>query len=60
MVRRVFSLCPSCSACPAVEIDDHEVRIGEGENLVRLSHPEWNVIVRAVKTGELDEVEREK
>ncbi len=51
-----ISLCPSCSTCPAVEIDDHEVRIGEKDNLVRLTPPEWNVLVEAIKAGELREV----
>jgi hypothetical protein len=53
---KTVSLCPSCSACPTVEIDDREVRIGESDNTVRLTPEEWNVLVRAVKTGELDEI----
>ena len=55
-MAKIFSLCPACSACPTVEIDDGEVRIGEGDNLVRLSSAEWNVLVHAIKTGELDEI----
>jgi len=55
-VTKFLSLCPACDACPAVEIDDHEVRIGEGDNLVRLSPAEWNILVRAIKSGEVDEV----
>ena len=55
-MTKLLSLCPACSACPAVEIDDHEVRIGEGDNLVRLSPAEWNILVRAIKSGEVDEV----
>ena len=54
-MAKIFSLCPACSACPTVEIDDGEVRIGEGDNLVRLSSAEWAVLVRAIKAGELDE-----
>ena len=50
------SLCPSCGACPSVEIDAHEVRIGEVGNLVKLTPAEWNVLVQAIKTGELSEV----
>lgn len=50
------SLCPACGACPAVEVDDNEVRIGEAENLVKLNRAEWNELVRAVKRGELTEV----
>ncbi len=56
-MTKILSLCPACSACPAVEIDDHEVRVGEGDNLVRLSPAEWNVLVQAIKAGELDEIE---
>ena len=55
-MTQVVSLCPACSNCPAVEIDDHEIRIGEGENRVKLSPAEWNVLVRAIKNGELNEV----
>ncbi len=53
---KVVSLCPSCSACPTVEVRDHEVCIGEDANLVKLSVDEWNVLVRAIKSGTLDEV----
>ena len=56
-MRTAYSLCPSCTACPSVEIDDQEVRIGEGDNIVRLTPAEWNVLVRAIKTGELAEVD---
>lgn len=55
-MRRIVSLCPACSQCPIVEVDDHEVRIGEGTNLVTLSLAEWNVFVQSIKRGELDEV----
>ncbi|MHB8732073.1 MAG: hypothetical protein ACYDAB_09805 [bacterium] len=53
---KVVSLCPACSQCPQVEIDADEVRIGEGDNRVTLSPAEWNVLVQAIKSGELDEV----
>jgi len=33
-----------------------EVRIGETGNLVRLTSAEWNVLVRAIKAGELKEI----
>lgn len=56
-MTKIISLCPACSACPAVEIDDREVRIGEGDNTVRLSPAEWNVLVRAIKAGELSEID---
>ena len=55
-MAKVVSLCPACSACPTVEVNDHEVCIGEGANLVKLSVDEWNMLVRAVKVGTLDEV----
>jgi len=55
MVKSI-SLCPACDACPAVEIEEHEVRIGEAGNLVKLTPAEWNVLVQAIKAGELTEV----
>ena len=55
-MTKVVSLCPACSQCPAVEIDEHEVRIGEGANRVTLSAAEWNMLVQSVKRGELNEV----
>jgi hypothetical protein len=48
-----MSLCPQCGHCPTVEITDHEVRIGEEGNLVKLTPAEWNVLVQAIKAGEL-------
>ena len=51
-----FTLCPLCTECPEVEITDQVVRIGENENTVRLSHAEWNELVRLIKRRDLDEV----
>jgi len=56
MERKKFTLCPACTACPDIEITDQGVTIGEGANIVRLSHDEWNELVRLVKSGELHEV----
>ena len=50
------TLCPLCTECPEVEITDQGVRIGEDENTVRLSHAEWNELVRLIKAGQLREV----
>lgn len=55
MVKRV-SLCPGCDACPSVELAEHEVRIGEANNLVKLTPAEWNVLVRAIRDGDLTEL----
>lgn len=55
-MMKTVSLCPSCGACPAVEVDEHEVRIGVAGNLVKLSASEWNVLVRAIREGELTEL----
>ena len=49
-------LCPACEACPAVEITDEGVTIGEGENTVRLTHAEWNDLVARIRRGQLSEV----
>ena len=51
-----ISLCPLCTECPEVEITDQGVTIGEDANMVRLSHAEWNELVRLIKQGELHEI----
>ncbi|HVH73143.1 MAG TPA: hypothetical protein VNB49_18815, partial [Candidatus Dormibacteraeota bacterium] len=56
-MTKVVSLCPACSNRPTVELRDSEVYIGEGANLVKLRVEEWNTLVRAVKSGALDEVD---
>ena len=50
------TLCPQCTFCPEVEITDQGVSIGEDANTVRLSHAEWNELVRLIKSDELGEV----
>jgi Fe-S cluster biogenesis protein NfuA len=50
------TLCPACSGCPAVEITDEGVTIGEAENVVTLTHAEWNDLLTRVRSGELREV----
>ena len=52
-----ITLCPLCTECPEVEITDRGVSIGEDANTVRLSHAEWNELVRLIKSGELGEIE---
>jgi len=51
-----FTLCPECEHCPEVAITDEGVRIGEDTNTVRLSHAEWNELVRLIKAGQLQKV----
>ena len=53
MLPKKFTLGPACTACPEVEFTDQGVTIGEHENIVRLSHAEWNELVRLVKSGKL-------
>jgi hypothetical protein len=48
--------CPSCDHCPSVEIDDKSVRIGENQNMVALTHAEWNELVACVQCGDLKPV----
>lgn len=55
-MTKVVSLCSACGQCPTVEVGEHEVRIGEGANRVRLTLSEWNVLVQSIRAGELDEV----
>jgi len=56
MEPKKFTLCPHCTLCPEVVITDEGVTIGENANTVRVSHAEWNELVRLVKSGELREV----
>jgi hypothetical protein len=51
---------PACTECPEVEISDQGVSIGENANIVRLSHAEWNELVRLIKSGELAEIYNRK
>lgn len=51
-----MSLCPECDACPEVVIEAKGVRIGEADNMVLLSHAEWNQLVALVHSGELPAV----
>jgi len=53
MERKKVTLCP---ACPQVEITDQGVTIGEDGNTVRLSHAEWNELVRLIRSGDLRQV----
>jgi hypothetical protein len=48
------TLCPNCTECPEVVITAEAVTIGEDENSVRLSHAEWNELVRLIKSGDRD------
>jgi len=56
MESRKMSLCPSCVACPEVEIIEGEVRIGEAGNLAVLKAEEWNVLVDLIQSGQLSKV----
>ena len=56
MERIKVTLCEHCDECPEVEITDQGVTIGEDANTVRLSHVEWNELVRLIKVGELQAV----
>lgn len=49
-------LCGQCEHCPEVVISDEGVTIGEDQNIVKLSHTEWNELVARVRAGELREV----
>ena len=46
--KQVVSLCPACDACPAVEVYEDTVRIGEPDNQVTLAKAEWNSLVEAI------------
>jgi len=56
MEPRKFTLCPHCTECPEVVINDEGVTIGEHANTVRLSHAEWNELVSLIKRGVIHEI----
>ena len=56
MEGKKMSLCPSCVACPEVEINGSEVRIGEVGNIGVLKAEEWNVLVDLIQSGQLSKV----
>jgi hypothetical protein len=47
------ALCPACNACPEVVISWEGVRIGQADNMVRLSHAEWNHLVELVRVSRM-------
>ncbi len=53
-----MSLCPACGACPEVVIEPDAVRIGEADNIVRLSHAEWNELVALIRSDKLPAIEQ--
>ena len=50
------SLCPACTACPALVMEGDTTRIGADTNVIVLKKAEWNVLVDAIKSGRLDRV----
>jgi hypothetical protein len=59
MEKITMSLCPACGACPEVVIEADGVRIGEADNMVRLSHAEWNQLVALIRSGKLPAIEQQ-
>jgi hypothetical protein len=55
-LTRVVLSCGVCGDCPAVEISPEAVTIGEDDNIVRLTHAQWNDLIARVRAGELGEV----
>lgn len=52
-MTRTVELCGENGCCPRVELDEHEVRIGEEGNLVRLKLEEWTTLRSKILSGEL-------
>jgi len=50
------SLCTECEPCLEVSIEADRVTIGEDDNLVTLTHAEWNQLVALVQNGKLGAV----
>ncbi len=53
-MERVVSLCGAGGqCCPTVEVSQTEVTIGEGDDKVKLTPEQWDLLVEKVKSGEL-------
>ncbi len=52
-----LSLCPERDGCAQVVVDADGARIGEADNVVRLSRGEWNQLVMLVRRGQLPPIE---
>lgn len=59
MQEQRYSLCPACDACPEVVLRDREVLIGEPGAEVRLTAEQWDVLVEAVRSGQLGPIGEE-
>ncbi len=46
-------LCQDKSSCPAVEIMDNHVVIGEDDNICTLTQEQFNILKEKVKNGEI-------
>lgn len=53
MERVVLCQPGSPCSCPAVQVTLDGAIIGEGDNLVKLTPEQWNLLVEKVKAGEL-------
>lgn len=53
-----LSLCPECEHSPELAIEADGVRIGEANNIVQLSHGEWNQLVALIRSDKLTAVEQ--
>ena len=53
MTTRTFYLCEEKGCCPAVEVGENEVKIGEDGNLCTLKKEEWDTLVSKIKSNEI-------
>lgn len=54
--KKVITLCPACGGCPAIELFDEVVKIGEAGNQVQLKREEWNDLVDKITRGEVGKI----
>lgn len=50
---RVYNLCHTADCCPAVEVHEDHVAIGEDGNRVVLKPQEWEALRQGILRGEL-------
>lgn len=55
-MKTKISLCGLKSCCPAVEVFDDVVKIGEDGNLCVLQKDEWNLLVDLIANKKLEKI----
>lgn len=51
-----INLCSGSGSCPSVKVTEQGAEIGEGNEKIKLSKNEWNVLVDEIKDSSLKRI----